>query len=62
MSATEWLCIILIIAIVVISWVWAVKDDDFTSYKPMVAYLLSIIGFGIIGSILCTNGIIVLNN
>ena len=49
---TDILCIILIIALLVIGWIWADKDDDFPSFRPLIMWLLSIIGLSICGAII----------
>lgn len=60
MSATEWLCIILIIVLEIIGIVWMIKADEPTSYRVPLVFLQTIVSVAIIGSILCANGIIVL--
>lgn len=39
----EWLCVILLLIITTISWIWAINDDNDIPYKVFIAYIISII-------------------
>lgn len=51
MKATEFICIILIVVLLIVGWRWAFKGDIFDPpHKIPLMYLLTIIGIGIVGS------------
>lgn len=48
---TDYLCIILIIILLIIGWIWTAKDSSDSIYKIILMYILTIIGGSIIGFI-----------